>query len=75
MNALDVLKYTTNEDSTRYKHLTKCRELGEELLSDILIDEKIKEKILNTILLHDIGYSENQLKAWGFSSLKLRLGG
>lgn len=68
MNALDVLKYTTNEDSTRYKHLTKCRELGEELLSDILIDEKIKEKILNTILLHDIGYSE-KLKDTGIHAI------
>lgn len=68
MNAIDVLKYTTNEDSTRYKHLTKCRELGEELLSDIIIDKEIKEKILNTILLHDIGYSE-KIKDTGVHSV------
>lgn len=58
MKAIDILKYTTKEELSRYKHLTACREFASELLDTIDISLDIKEKILNTILLHDIGYSE-----------------
>lgn len=58
MKAIDILKFTTNEETTRYKHLTACYNQAEELLDNINIDKETKEKILNTVLLHDIGYSE-----------------
>lgn len=58
MNAIDILKFTTEEETTRYKHLTACYNQAKEMLSTINIDEIVKEKILNTVLLHDIGYSE-----------------
>lgn len=58
MKAIDILKITTNEETTRYKHLTSCYMLAKELLEDVPINFDIKEKILNTVLLHDIGYSD-----------------
>ena len=58
MEAIDILKYTTKEELSRYKHLTACREFASELLDTLDISSNVKEKILNTILLHDIGYSE-----------------
>lgn len=58
MKAIDILKYTTKEELSRYKHLTSCREFALEFLDTLDISVDVKEKILNTILLHDIGYSE-----------------
>lgn len=58
MKAIDILKYTTKEELSRYKHLIACREFALELLDTLNIKTDVKEKILNTILLHDIGYSE-----------------
>ena len=58
MKAIDILKYTTKEELSRYKRLTACREFASELLDTLDISLDVKEKILNTILLHDIGYSE-----------------
>lgn len=57
MNALEILNLTTEKESSRYKHLTACCNLANELLQDVPINLDIKEKILNTVLLHDIGYS------------------
>lgn len=58
MLAIDILKETTNEELSRYKHLMSCYNLAKELLDTIDMNNDIKEKILNTILLHDIGYSD-----------------
>lgn len=58
MLAIDILKKTTSEEQTRYKHLTACYQFANELLDTIDLTDEIKTKILNTVLLHDIGYSE-----------------
>lgn len=68
MKAIDILNYSTEENTTRYKHLTKCHELGQYILSDSKIDNSVKEKLLNTILLHDIGYSD-VIKKTGIHSI------
>lgn len=57
MKPIDILRYTTDIESTRYKHLMACHKLATELLADVPVSCDIKEKIANTVLLHDIGYS------------------
>lgn len=57
MKSIDVLRYTTDIESTRYKHLMACYNLVTELLADVPISSDVKERIANTVLLHDIGYS------------------
>lgn len=54
---MELLISTTNVETTRYKHLTGCYELAKELLENVKMDNEVKEKILNSVLLHDIGYS------------------
>lgn len=57
MKPIDILRYTTDIESTRYKHLTACYSLATELLANVPVSLDVKEKIANTVLLHDIGYS------------------
>ena len=59
MNAFDILKETTDINHPRYLHLNGCYELAKELLEGLDISLPVKEKMLNTVLLHDIGYSSS----------------
>lgn len=56
--AFEILEFTTDKELSRYKHLASCFSLASELLEGITVSDAIRNKILNTILLHDIGYSE-----------------
>lgn len=58
MKPIELLKLTTDVETTRYKHLIACYNLATEILTNVPINEDIKEKIANTVLLHDIGYSD-----------------
>lgn len=66
--AFEILEFTTDKELSRYKHLTSCFSFASELLNDVTISDDIKNKILNTILLHDIGYSE-KIKVTGEHSI------
>lgn len=64
MKAIDILNITTEMDVPRYKHLSACGDLAKEILEEVKIPSELKEKIIGTVLLHDIGYS-NELKNTG----------
>lgn len=68
MNANEVLIYTTEKNTSRYNHLIGCYNLALDLLKDITLPTTVKDKILNTVLLHDIGYSD-KLKCTGLHSI------
>ena len=58
MEALNILLETTDVSSPRFKHLTMAYNIAKEITNDLNIPKELKEKIVNTVLLHDIGYSE-----------------
>ncbi|MBP3916202.1 hypothetical protein [Clostridium sp.] len=58
MKAIEILNSVVENDTKLYKHLWGAYTKAKNLLDGRHIDSDIKEKIINTVMLHDIGYSK-----------------
>lgn len=57
MQALSLLYKYSRDNVSRYNHLVSAHNIAKYILEDTIVRDDIKLKILNTVLLHDIGYS------------------
>ena len=57
MQALSLLYEYSRDNVSRYNHLVSAHNIAKYILDDTIVRDDIKIKILNTVLLHDIGYS------------------